>query len=156
ARQPLEPHHRQGTEQASAPYFAEEVRRELLARYGDKVLYGAGLSVRTSLDAGLQAASDKALRDGLIAYDRGHGGWRGAVARIDPGANWAARLAAEPLTPGAATAGWQLAVVLRADNDGAEIGLKDGETGRIPFAQMRWARPLNDDGTLGAFPRNAA
>src|SRR5216683_2548698 len=34
--QPLEPRHRQETEQASAPYFAEEVRRELLARYGDK------------------------------------------------------------------------------------------------------------------------
>src|SRR5262249_19227341 len=54
--QPLAPHHRQQTEQATAPYFAEEVRRELLARYGDKVLYGAGLSVRTSLDAQLQAA----------------------------------------------------------------------------------------------------
>ena len=24
------------------------------------------------------------LRDGLIAYERGHGGWRGAVGRIDP------------------------------------------------------------------------
>src|SRR5437764_77421 len=108
------------------------------------------------MDGKLQAAADKALRDGLIAYDRGHGGWRGAVGHIEPGVNWAARRAAEPLTPGAATAGWQLAVVLRADNEGAEIGLKDGETGRIPFAQMRWARPLNDDGTLGASPRNAA
>ena len=59
--QPLELHHRQEAEQVSAPYFAEEVRRELLARYGEKVLYGAGLSVRTSLDERLQAASDKAL-----------------------------------------------------------------------------------------------
>src|SRR5206468_12345065 len=58
--QPLELRHRQEAEQVSAPYFAEEVRRELLARYGEKVLYAAGLSVRTSLDARLQAASDKA------------------------------------------------------------------------------------------------
>src|SRR5437762_2745443 len=63
---------------------------------------------------------------------------------------------AEPLTPGAATAGWQLAVVLRTESDGAAIGLKDGGTGRIPFAQMRWARPLHDDGNLGALPRTAA
>ena len=35
----------------------------------------------------------------------------------------------------------------------ATIGLKGGQTGRIPFAQMRWARPLRDDGTLGAAPR---
>ena len=154
--EPIATRKREEAEIVNGPYFAEEVRRELLARYGEKGLYESGLSVRTSMDGKLQAAADKALRDGLIAYDRGHGGWRGAVGHIDPGANWAARLAAEPLTPGAATAGWQLAVVLRADNDGAEIGLKDGETGRIPFAQMRWARPLNDDGTLGAFPRNAA
>src|SRR6516164_4765854 len=91
--QPLELRHRQEAGQAKAPYFAEEVRRELLARYGDKVLYGAGLSVRTSLDERLQAASDKALRDGLVAYDRGHGGWRGAIARIDPKGDWVARLA---------------------------------------------------------------
>ena len=40
------------------------------ARYGDKGLYEGGLSVRTSLDPRLQPAADKALRDGLIAYDR--------------------------------------------------------------------------------------
>ena len=79
--QPLELRHRQEADQVKAPYFAEEVRREVLARYGEKVLYGAGLSVRTSLDERLQAASDKALRAGLIAYERSRGGWRGAVAR---------------------------------------------------------------------------
>src|SRR6201981_2285318 len=81
---PLELHHRQEAEQVKAPYFAEEVRREVLTRYGEKVLYGAGLSVRASLDTRLQAASDKALRTGLIAYERSHGGWRGAITRIDP------------------------------------------------------------------------
>ena len=151
--EPITTRKREEAEIVSGAYFAEEVRRELLARYGEKALYESGLSVRTSLDGKLQAAADKALRDGLIAYDRGHGGWRGAVGHIDPGPNWATRLAAEPLTPGAAAVGWQLAVVLRADNDGADIGFKDGETGRIPFAQMRWARPLTDDGTLGASPR---
>ncbi len=149
-------HHREEAEIVTGPYFAEEVRRELLAWYGDKVLYQSGLSVRTSLDGRLQNAADKALRDGLIAYDRGHGGWRGAVGHIDPGPNWPHRLAAEPLPAGAATVGWQQAVVLRTESDGAAIGLKGGETGRIPFSQMRWARPLHDNGSLGAFPRNAA
>jgi penicillin-binding protein 1A len=154
--EPLALRHREPEEVVSAPYFAEEVRRELLARYGEQALYQGGLSVRTSLDPKLQAAADKALRDGLIAYDRSRGGWRGAVGHIDPGPNWPSRLAAVALTPGAATVGWQLAVVLRTEADGAAIGLKNGETGRIPFAHMRWARPLRDDGTLGAFPRSAA
>jgi len=146
---------REDTEIVNAPYFAEEVRRELLARYGDKALYQGGLSVRTSLDPKLQAYADKALRDGLIAYDRGHGGWRGAVGHIDPGPNWAKRLDAAASPAGAAAVGWQLAMILRDEGDGATIGLKGGETGRIPFAQMRWARPLREDGNLGPFPRNA-
>ena len=154
--EPLTLRHREEAEIVTAPYFAEEVRRELLARYGEKALYQGGLSVRTSLDAGLQAAADQALRAGLVAYDRNRGGWRGAVGHIDPGAGWPERLAAQPLPAGAATAGWQLAVVLGTEGDGAAIGLKGGETGRIPFAQMRWARPLHDDSTLGPFPRGAA
>src|SRR5436190_11021848 len=148
--------HRDEAQIVTGTYFAEEVRRDIMARYGEKSLYQGGLSVRTSLDAGLQAAADKMLRSGLIAYDRSHGGWRGAVGHIDPGPNWPGRLAAEALPPGAGTAGWQLAVVLRTESDGAAIGLKGGETGRIPFAQMRWARPLHDDGSLGGYPRSAA
>ncbi len=154
--QPLEPRHRQEAVQASAPYFAEEVRRELLARYGEKVLYGAGLSVRTSLDARLQAAADTALRDGLIAYERGHGGWRGAVARIDPKGDWAVHLGAVPVPGVARDLGWRLAMVTRNDGDSAAIGFADGATGRIPFSEMRWARPWRPNGNFGPAARNAA
>ena len=153
---PLTLRRREETEVLAAPYFAEEVRRELLARYGEKALYEGGLSVRTSLDPRMQAAADKALRAGLIAYDRRKGGWRGAVGHIDPDPDWASRLDQEKLPAGAASVGWQLAVVLRIETDGAAIGLKGGDTGRIAFAQMRWARPLRDDGRLGAVPRKPA
>src|SRR6266481_893073 len=156
AAEPLERRHRQEAAQVSAPYFAEEVRRELLARYGEKVLYGAGLSVRTSLDARLQAASDKALRAGLIAYEQSHGGWRGAIARIDPKGDWVAHLAAVPV-PGVATdVGWRLAMVVRSEPDGATIGFANGALGHIPFSEMRWARPRYDNGSFGPYPRSAA
>jgi penicillin-binding protein 1A len=154
--QTLELHRRQEAGQAIAPYFAEEVRRELLTRYGDKVLYGAGLSVRTSLDERLQAASDKALRDGLIAYDRGHGGWRGAIARIDPKGDWMAHLAKVRVPGVAGDVGWRLAMVARGDADGAAIGFSNGATGRIPFSEMRWARPWRGAGNFGPYPRSAA
>ena len=147
--QPLELHHRQEAEQFNAPYFAEEVRRELLARYGERVLYGAGLSVHTSLDPRLQAAADKALRTGLIAYEHSHGAWRGAVARIDPKGDWAPRLAKVPVPAVATDVGWRLAMVLRSDAGGAVIGFTDGITGRIPFSAMRWARPRYDNGSFG-------
>jgi penicillin-binding protein 1A len=153
--QPLELRHRQEAQQVRAPYFAEEVRRDLLTRYGDKVLYGAGLSVRTSLDERLQEAADKALRTGLIAYEHSHGGWRGAVARIDPKADWAGHLAAVPVPPVAIDVGWRLAMVIRTEPDGAAIGFANGAAGRLPFSEMRWARPRYENGTFGPRPRGA-
>jgi penicillin-binding protein 1A len=153
---PLEPKHREEAQEVTAPYFAEEVRRELLARYGDKVLYGSGLSVRTSLDARLQIAADEALRAGLIRYERGHGGWRGPLDRIDPKGNWEARLAKVPIPAVATDVGWQLAVVIRSDRDGATIGLKGGVAGHIAFSEMHWARPRRDNGHFGPYPRTPA
>jgi penicillin-binding protein 1A len=153
---PVVVRHREDAEMANAPYFAEEVRRELIARFGEKMVYEGGLTVRTSLDGRLQSEADKALRDGLIAYDRAHGGWRGVVDHIEPGGDWTAALARQALPPGADAMSWRLAMVQHTDGDGAAIGFKDGSTGRIPFAQMRWAQPLREDGTLGAFPRGAA
>src|SRR5208282_2823920 len=141
-------HHRQEAEEVKAPYFAEEVRRQLLARYGEKTLYQAGLSVRTSLDPRLQAAADKALRDGLIAYDHGHEGWRGSIARIDPRGDWAAHLKTVPVPAVASDVGWRLAVVLRTTSGESTIGFADGDTGHIPFSQMRWARPRHQGGSL--------
>jgi penicillin-binding protein 1A len=58
-----------------APYFVEEVRKHLEKQYGAKVLYENGLSVRTTLDAGIQDLANKALEHGLRSYDKRHG-WR--------------------------------------------------------------------------------
>jgi penicillin-binding protein 1A len=151
--EPIELHHRQEAEEVKAPYFAEEIRRQLLARYGEKMLYEAGLSVRTSLDPRVQAAADKALRDGLIAYDHGHEGWRGAVSHIDFNGDWAAKLSKVAVPAVATDVGWRLAVVLRTAPGGAAIGFAGGDTGEVPFSQMRWARPRYRTGSLGPYPR---
>ncbi len=151
---PIVTRRREEAELVSAPYFAEEVRRELLARYGEKGLYQAGLSVRTSLDPALQAIADRSLRTGLIAYDRRHG-WRGPVAHIAaPVQEWSQKLAAIAQPAGAGE--WRLAVVLATDGEGASIGLPSDARGRIPFAELRWARPELPDQHVGAIPKVAA
>jgi penicillin-binding protein 1A len=151
---PIVTRRREETEMVSAPYFAEEVRRELLQRYGEKGLYQAGLSVRTSLDPNLQAIADRSLRAGLISYDRRHG-WRGPVAHIDaPVQDWSQKLAAIASPPGAGD--WRLAVVLATDGEGASIGLAGDVRGRIPFAELRWARAELPDQRVGAPPKLAA
>lgn len=137
---PIALHSRRPTEMVNAPYFAEEVRRELSARYGETMLYEGGLTVRTSLDPRMQAAADKALRAHLIAYDRSHGGWRGPLARIDRTGDWARRLARVSAPAVAVDVGWRLAVVLRIAGGSAEIGFADGARGRLAGADLLWAR----------------
>ena len=54
-------------------YFAEEVRRDIFERYGEKKLYEGGLSVRTTLDPKLQVMARKTLVDGPGQVRRGAG-----------------------------------------------------------------------------------
>lgn len=152
---PIALRHRDDTETVTASYFAEEVRRELLAHYGEKGLYQSGLSVRTSLDPALQAIADKSLRSGLVTYDRRHG-WRGGVAHVAVAGDWRARLLTVLPPPGMAEAGWKLAVVLSTNAEGAIVGLADGKNGLIPFEEMRWARKTQDDDRLAAVPKQAS
>jgi penicillin-binding protein 1A len=56
-----------------APYFLEEVRKELESRYGAKQLYESGLSVQTALDLRLQEAANRALDEGLRRADKRRG-----------------------------------------------------------------------------------
>ncbi len=141
------------TEVAQADFFAEEVRRNLMAAYGEKGLYEGGLTVSTTLDPAIQTVADNALREGLIAYDRRHG-WRGPYAKIPDMTVWEeefARIAQR--RPLAGPAAWQLAVVNKVDAQSVQIvGLPDGE-GTVPFAEMTWARPTMPNQTLGAGPR---
>ena len=58
-------------------YFAEEVRRDIFERYGEKKLYEGGLSVRATLDPKMQVMARKTMVAGLVKYDEASG-WRGA------------------------------------------------------------------------------
>jgi penicillin-binding protein 1A len=64
-----------------APYFLEEVRKHLESRYGAKQLYESGLIVRTTLDAKLQDAANRAVAHGLRRLDKRRG-YRGATRNV--------------------------------------------------------------------------
>jgi penicillin-binding protein 1A len=140
------------TELVEAAYFAEEVRRRLAGRYGEDTLYKGGLSVRTSLAPRLQEIADRVLRRGLEAYDRRHG-WRGPITRLAVAADWRGALAA--VEPPVGLGSWRLAAVLGVEETSAEIGLVDGGRGRIPLAELHWARPWRKNQRVGARPRAA-
>ena len=141
------------TDYVSADYFSEEVRRQLANRYGEGNLYKGGLSVRTTVNPRLQEIAERQLRRGLEVYDRRHG-WRGPVARVDPakGLDWRGELSRIDVPEGIGD--WRPAVVLRVDKENAGIGFADGALGRIPLAEMKWARPWREKQTLGPIVRH--
>ena len=93
-------------------YFVEEVRRELIARFGEKAVYEGGLSVHTSFVPTYQQMAETAFRNGLVSYDQRHG-WRGPVARLGSRAAAECALSSMADPPGIAT--WHLAAVTVRD-----------------------------------------
>jgi penicillin-binding protein 1A len=64
-----------------APYFVEEVRRQLEKEYGVEEVHGAGLRVYTTLDLDLQLVANKAVLDGIATYERRQG-WKGHLQNV--------------------------------------------------------------------------
>lgn len=138
-----------GAQLAASEYFAEEVRRELFERFGEKKLYEGGLSVRTTLDPKLQVAARKALTDGFVRYDEAQG-YRGPVTGINlQAAEWGAQLA--DIAAPNDIAPWRMAVVLEVGAESARIGLRPvrnlggqlpakRETAQVTLEGVRWAR----------------
>jgi penicillin-binding protein 1A len=129
-------------------YFAEEVRRDVFERYGEKKLYEGGLSVRTTLDPKLQVVARKTMAAGLVNFDEAQG-WRGAGNKLDISGDWGVKLAdvksLSDISP------WRLAVVLETSDQSARIGFQPGrelggavakerQTGNITLDGVRWAR----------------
>lgn len=123
-------------------YFIEEVRRQLIDQFGETEeagpysVYAGGLWVRTSFDPEIQRAAQKALRDGLVRYDRGRG-WSGPM-REKPfeGDGWRSALLNENIDLDYED--WRAAIVIAKTTSSVQIGFGDGNTGVLPrsAAQM--------------------
>jgi penicillin-binding protein 1A len=68
-------------DQSVAPWFQEEVRRELEKRFGTDEVHEAGLRIQTTLDLSLQKIANQAVEDGLAAYERRRG-WKGHLDNV--------------------------------------------------------------------------
>jgi penicillin-binding protein 1A len=116
-------------------YFMEEVRRDLLKRFGEKAedgpnsVYAGGLWVRSSMVPKMQDAAAEALREGLARFDGGRG-WRDTGLSIDVSGDWQTQLRVAAL--GTGFPDWKKAVVLSKAGGSARIGFPDGSTGSLP------------------------
>ena len=138
-----------GAHMFAAEYFAEEVRRWIYEKYGEKTLYEGGLSVRTTLDPKLQVVARKTLTDHLVKFDETQG-WRGPVTKLVPAGDWGPKLAEVKQLSDIAP--WRLAVVLETGDQSARVGLypprdgggalsKERQTGTVALDGVKWAKP---------------
>ena len=145
----------------SAPFVAEMVRSEMLKRYGERT-YTDGFQVVTSLDSRLQKAANYSLRNGLLEFTRRRG-YRGPIQNVElsdevlaaPFIEWPieVRELLEQYAPG----GLSVALVTAVnDNNSASILFRGGNTDRVPWAGIRWARPFVDRETRGPEPESAS
>jgi penicillin-binding protein 1A len=124
------------TELENTGYFIEEVRRELIDKFGETEqdgpysVYSGGLWVRTSYDAQLQDYAQQALRDGLMRYD-GSRGWSGPLTHVEiDGGNW--RQALLNTNMAIDYKDWRVAIAIGPESGGLGIGFADGQTGLMP------------------------
>ena len=116
-------------------YFMEEVRRELMKRFGENAddgpnsLYAGGLWVRSSMDPKMQDPAAEALRNGMVNFGGGNN-WRDLGLKIDLAKDWAGQLDRTPVGTGFPY--WLKAVVLSKNGGAAAIGFSNGSTGTLP------------------------
>jgi penicillin-binding protein 1A len=129
----------------AAGFFAEEVRRELAEKYGEKGLYEGGLSVRATLDPSMQVKARRALVDGLVRYDEAHG-FHGIVQQLDLSTmEWGQAVGEVPVLGDVQP--WRLAVVLDFQGDNARIGLQPKREASGRIGPDRLLGTITSDGT---------
>lgn len=144
------------TKMADAGYFLEEVRRELLAKYGEKAengpnsVYSGGLWVRTSLDTEMQDSARDALRAGLFRYAAGKA-WTRPIAWLDATkGSLTGQLAGANIS--IHYQDWRVGVVTERSGPSARLGFPSGE--EVPLTNLPDALKVGD--VIAAAPAGGA
>jgi penicillin-binding protein 1A len=136
-----------------APYVAEMARADLVSRYGEDAV-NSGYKVYTTIDGRLQTAADRAVRIGLIQYDRRHG-YRGPLKQI----NIDQRTAGPQLDAALAGVGeignLRPAVVVSVAPQSARVYVRSMGFAQIEWDGLSWARRRISETRVGATPKHA-
>ncbi len=129
-----------------APYFTEEVRRDVVTRYGNSAILNDGLKVFTTMDSEKQRAGQDSVLWGLLGVDKRQG-FRGPLCNLTSEKERAAFLtkATKAMGDEEITAGhYYVGLVTKIEKDGSSAEITIGtKKARLPALGLRWARALN-------------
>ena len=119
-----------------ARYYVEDVRKNIVDHYGFDKVYKQGFTIKTPLNLEIQSIATKALREGLISYDK-RKGWRGPLLNKKYSTNWQDNLQKLYLEK---SIGWNLAIVKKVNKFSLEIETDQKIKGVIKHQDLSWVK----------------
>jgi penicillin-binding protein 1A len=136
-----------------APYVAEMARADLVSRYGDDAV-NQGYKVYTTIDGRLQTAANRALRIGLIEYDRRHG-YRGPLKQLTLDERSAPSKMDAALSDIPEIGGLRPAMVVSVAPMAARVYIRSVGFAQIEWDGLSWAHRRISDTRVGNPPKHA-
>ena len=117
-------------------YYVEDVRKNILDKFGFDKVYKQGLNIKTPINLKLQSIATLSLREGLVEYDK-RKGWRGPITNIKYTNNWNKKLDKFKLEK---SIKWDLSIVKKIDQFYIEIETEKKLKGIIKYEDISWTK----------------
>ena len=117
-------------------YYVEDIRKDVINKFGYDKVYKQGLNINTPINLDLQKIATKALRSGLESYDK-RKGWRGALKNKKDLTNWSKGLEKFRLEK---SINWELAIVKTIGEYSVEIETENKSQGLILYKNISWTK----------------
>jgi penicillin-binding protein 1A len=119
-----------------AQYYIEDVRKNIIETLTYDKVYKQGFNVNTPINLELQKIATKALRDGLIAYDK-RKGWRGSLTNKKYSNKWFKDLDKFNLEK---SINWELAIIKKINKFSVDIETSNKKNGIIKYKDISWTK----------------
>ena len=117
-------------------YYVEDIRKNVISKFGYEKVYKQGLNIKTPINLNLQKIATQSLRDGLINYDKRRG-WRGPILNKKYSINWNDDLKKFKLEK---SINWQLAIIKKIRQFSVEIETENKLKGFIKYENISWTK----------------
>ena len=117
-------------------YYVEDIRKDVVEKFGFSKVYEQGLNINTPINLELQKIATQSLKDGLLAYDK-RKGWRGPLANIKDSDKWKDYIKRYKLEK---SINWEVAIVKNVKKFSTEIITESEKKGIIQYENISWTK----------------
>ena len=117
-------------------YYVEDIRKDVIDKFGFEKVYKQGLNINTPINLNLQKIATQSLRDGLINYDK-RKGWRGPLLNKKNSINWNVGLEEFKLEN---SINWSLAIIKKVNQFSIEIETENKIKGLVKYENISWTK----------------